>query len=105
MYPSLPGRSYPVRSSADYLNGKSTPEGVSDFFFNDTAFNFFSTNYQWLAVNGSTAWYEGTGTVDGKSGYTFLVSTTEGKLVGKNVPNTFRIQIWNTATNALVYDN
>jgi hypothetical protein len=41
----------------------------------------------------------------GESGYTFLVSTTEGALVGKNVPNMFRIQIWNTATNALVYDN
>jgi PKD repeat protein len=91
--------------AADYLNGKSTPEGVSDFFFNDTAFNFFSINYQWLAVNGSTAWFEGTGSVNGKSGYTFLVSTTEGKLVGKNVPNMFRIQIWNTATNTLVYDS
>jgi hypothetical protein len=91
--------------AAGYLNGKTNPQGLSDFYFNDTGFNFYSSNYQWLAVNGANAWLQGTGTANGKGNYTFLASMTDGALVGKSVPDKFRIQIWNTATNALVYDN
>ncbi len=78
-----------------YLPGQSTPAGNTKFDAAGVA--FASTSYEWLVVSGSTATWRGTGTVNGGGNYTFVATAVDGA-------DAFRIRIWDTATNAVVYD-
>lgn len=49
-------------------------------------------------VTGSKAVYQGSGTVNGKSGYAFRITATDG-------PDTFKIKIWKKSTGTVVYEN
>jgi uncharacterized repeat protein (TIGR03803 family) len=88
-----------------YQKGANVPTGETQFQFALAGFNFQSTAYQWLVVAGAKAQYKGTGTVSGTSGYTFLLTGTDGQVNGGGGVDRFRIHIWNTATGATVYDN
>jgi hypothetical protein len=68
-------------------------------------FNFSSTFYQWLVVAGARAQYKGEGTVNGQSGYSFLLSAVDGQINGGGGMDRFRIKIWDTASGTIVYDN
>jgi uncharacterized repeat protein (TIGR01451 family) len=84
-----------------YLKGATVPTGNTEFQFHAGSLNFSSTSYEWLVVQGSgssKATYKGSGTVNGVSGYGFLLSAIDG------APDKFRIKIWQSG-GSVVYDN
>jgi len=87
-----------------YQKGAVVPVGQTEFQFQVADFTFHSSSYQWLVVTGGgKAQYKGTGTVNGVSGYGFLLTATDGAIAGG--ADRFRIKIWQIATDTLVYDN
>ena len=90
-----------------YQKGATVPTGQTEFRFSAGSFNFHSENYQWLVIAGSKAQYKGTGTINGQTGYSFLLTATDGDLANPAIADTFRIKIWRTvdATETPVYDN
>jgi len=54
------------------------------------------------------AQYKGTGSINGVSGYSFLLTACDVDIrdsCAGGSTDTFRIKIWNTATGSVVYDN
>ena len=47
----------------------------------------------------------GTGSVNGVSGYDFLLTATDGDQQSGGGADKFRITIWDTASNSVVYDS
>ncbi|WP_330269175.1 family 43 glycosylhydrolase [Streptomyces griseorubiginosus] len=84
--------------AAAYLPGPVTPVGEVSFDFGPARLKFRSTGSDWLVVTGSQAVYQGSGTVNGRSGYGFRVTATDA-------PDTFRLRIWGKAGGEVVYDN
>lgn len=84
-----------------YKKGASVPDGNTEFQFMAGSLNFHSTSYQWLVVNkdGMNAQFKGTGTINGAGSYGFMIWATD------KTPDTFRIKIWDAATEVVVYDN
>jgi len=68
-------------------------------------FSFHSESYQWLVVAGPKAQFKGTGTVNGVSGFGFLLTATDGQLPGGGDIDRFRIKIWELSSELVVYDN
>ncbi len=88
-----------------YLKGATVPSGSTEFQFHAAGFNFHSNVQQWLVVNGggTNAQFKGSGSVNGVSGYDFMIWATDG---GKTGADTFRIKIWPAGDDAHpVYDN
>ncbi len=102
--PSLSGKAN-FGFVSKYQRGATTPTGQTQFQFHVANFNFHSSTYQWLVVSGAKAQYKGTGTVNGQSGYSFLLTATDGQVAGGGGVDKFRIKIWETATGTIVYDN
>ena len=88
-----------------YKKGASTPTGETEFQFQAGSFNFHSAEYQWLVVAGCKAQYKGTGTVNGVTGYGFLLTATDGNICAAKTADKFRIKVWDTDTDTIVYDN
>ncbi len=67
--------------------------------------NLHSTAYTVLVVDGpkTKAYYRGTGSVNGVSGYEFIVSVIDGR--NTSTSDRFRIKVWKTSTGAVLYDN
>ena len=84
-----------------YLPGRNTPDGATEFQLKAGDLSFHSKVQDWLIVSGSKARYQGTGTVNGRSGHSFQITVWDGKDDGS--PDRFRIRIWNSA--GVVYDN
>jgi hypothetical protein len=84
-----------------YKKGATVPDGNTEFKFVAGDLNFSSTSYEWLVVNqaGANAQFKGTGTINGTGDYDFMLWAGDGS------PDTFRIKIWDAATEVLVYDN
>ncbi|WP_328744309.1 family 43 glycosylhydrolase [Streptomyces sp. NBC_00285] len=99
-YPAKPGLTGKATFSlaAAYTRGAVAPLGKVSFDFGPARLAFRSTGADWLVVTGSQAVYQGSGTVNGKSGYAFRVTATDG-------PDTFRIKIWKKSGGEVVYDN
>ncbi|NTS43678.1 T9SS type A sorting domain-containing protein, partial [Flavisolibacter sp. BT320] len=93
--------------NSKYKKGSSIPEGNTEFQFQAGGLNFQSTIYNdgSLVVATSKAIYKGKGTINGQSGYSFMVSAVDGQINGGGGIDKFRIKIWNTASGAIVYDN
>lgn len=88
-----------------YLKGATVPSGSTQFQFHVAGFNFHSNAQQWLVVNGggTNAQFKGSGSVNGVSGYDFMIWATDG---GKTAADTFRIKIWPAGDETHpVYDN
>ena len=86
-----------------YKKGASVPTGATQFSL--AKFAFKATKFDWLVVTGAKAEFEGTGTVNGKGTYCFLVSVIDNPTIpGKSKPDLFRIKIWEKATGKVVYD-
>jgi uncharacterized repeat protein (TIGR01451 family) len=86
-------------------NNPTIPTGETEFQCKVCLINFHSTAYEWLVITrlSSTsvkAQYQGTGTINGASGYGFIVTVIDG-----GQTDTARIRIWNKTTNVTVYDN
>jgi hypothetical protein len=91
-----------------YVKGKTLPTGQTEFVFAAGDINFHSSSYEWLIVNqsGTNAQFKGSGTINGSGNYTFMLWAGDGdKDTNPATVDTFRIKIWNTATNEVVYDN
>ena len=86
-----------------YQKGATAPTGQTEFHFQAAGFKFTSTSYEWLVVSGAKAQYKGAGTVNGQSGYQFLLTVTDGQVAGGGGTDKFRIKI--TGPNGVVYDN
>ncbi|WP_128379321.1 family 43 glycosylhydrolase [Streptomyces cavernae] len=99
-YPAKPQVTGPAAYSFDarYKKGATVPSGHATFDFLAARLKFRATGSDWLVVTGSTIRYQGSGTLNGTSGYGFRVTAT-------NSPDTYRIKIWKKSTGEVVYDN
>ncbi|MGW1954469.1 family 43 glycosylhydrolase [Streptomyces sp. NPDC001920] len=84
--------------AAAYTRKATVPEGRATFDFGAARLKFRSTGSDWLVVTGSRAVYQGSGTVNGKDGYAFRITATDG-------PDTLRVKVWKKSTGVVVYDN
>ena len=92
-----------------YKKGKTLTtevDGNTEFQFQAGNINFKSLIHEAgsLVISGSKATYRGTGTINGVSGYKFLVVAIDGDWNGGTSPDKFRIKI-STTTGGVVYDN
>jgi hypothetical protein len=85
--------------------GKQTPTGQTQFQLHFATFNFHSEVYDFLVVSGCKAQYRGTGTVNGESGYKFLLTAYDANINGCGTSDKFRIKIWRANSGTVVYDN
>lgn len=88
---------------AKYKKGQTTPDGNTQFQFKAGALNFHSTSYDWLIVAGANAKFKGVGTINGAGEYSFMITATDGDLLGGGQADGFRIKIWDAG--GTVYDN
>jgi hypothetical protein len=98
--PSLTGKAN-FGFVSKYQKGATVPTGDTEFQFQTAGLNFKSTSYDWLVISGgSKAQYKGSGTVNGASGYNFILTAIAGS------QDRFRIKITAMAAGGgLVYDN
>jgi hypothetical protein len=85
---------------ARYQKGANLPSGSTAFQFNAGNIAFTSTSYEWLVIAGDRAQFKGKGSINGATGYVFMLSAIDGGAADR-----LRVKIWNSATGAIVYDN
>ena len=86
-----------------YKKGANTPTGQTEFQFKAGDLNFHSVSYEWLVIAGANAKYKGEGTINGSGEYKFMLTATDGDLLGGGKADEFRIRIWDDT--GLYYDN
>ncbi|MEP7157863.1 MAG: ExeM/NucH family extracellular endonuclease [Chloroflexota bacterium] len=86
--------------SAKYNKAGTSLSGTTQL--NVNGMTFVSSAYQWLVVSGNRATFSGTGTLNGVSGYSFVVSVLDGGSPGIN--DRIRVQISQTG-GPVVYDS
>lgn len=106
--PSLTGRAN-FGFVSKYLKGATVPSGETEFQFQTAGLNFHSEAYEWLVIAGARAQYKGSGSINGKNGYGFMLTAVDGQWsdVGKGADR-FRIKIWHTDAgnkDLVDYDN
>lgn len=94
-----------------YKKGKNNTnteevDGNTEFQFHSGDLNFKSTLHESgsLIVSGKRATYRGSGTINGQSGFKFMVVAIDGDWNGQKNPDSFRIKI-TTNSGDVVYDN
>jgi Bacterial Ig domain/PKD domain len=103
--PALSGRAN-FGFNSQYKKNANIPTGDTEFNFQLGGFNFHSTAYSWLVVNGFKAQYRGTGTVNGGGSYDFTLTAYDGDLTGGGGTDRFRIRVTdNNNSNRVVFDN
>lgn len=90
---------------AKFLKGATVPTGLTEFDFQAGRLAFRSTSYDWLVIAGSRAQYKGSGKINGRGDYGFLVTVIDGQVSGGGGVDRFRIKIWDKVTGVVVYDN
>ncbi|HEY6959468.1 MAG TPA: hypothetical protein VI814_11645 [Candidatus Limnocylindria bacterium] len=86
-----------------YQSGSTIPTGSVLVQLKDSNMTFRASTFSWMVIDsvtgGKRATYEGTGTVNGVSGYSFRVTAQD------LVPDTFEIRIWDATSsfNAPLY--
>jgi hypothetical protein len=91
--------------ASQYRDGATVPTGRTQFGFQAPGLTFRSTRYDSLVIADATARYGGTGTINGRSGYGFLLTAVDGRATGAGGHDLLRLKIWNRATGAIIYDN
>ena len=76
-----------------YQKGAKIPTGETEFQFKAGDLNFHSESYQWLVVAGAKAQYKGNGTINNLGSYGFMLTTIDGALKDKGIPDTFPIRL------------
>ncbi len=99
---ALPKLSGPAQFqiSARNTGSRIEPQGSFRFSLPAARLTLVSTQLDWLAVKGKTAYLQGSAKINGKSGYTFLVSAAD-----QNRRDRVRVRIWRTATQEVLYDS
>jgi uncharacterized repeat protein (TIGR01451 family) len=85
-----------------YQKGANVPSGNTEFDFRVAKLNFHGVSYDWLVIAGMKAQYKGSGTINGVGDYKFMLTAEDG---GNQGQDTFRIKIWDSTTDLVVYDN
>ncbi len=85
--------------SAKYNPSGTALTGTTSFAVPGTS--FVSTSTSWLVVSGNAATYAGSGKLNGVSGYSYLVSVTDGGSPGSK--DRVRFQVTDSG-GAVVYD-
>jgi PKD repeat protein len=88
-----------------YKKGANVPTGQTQFEFKAGNLTFHSTEYEWLVVSGAMAQFKGSGAINGGGDYGFLLTAADSAINGGPAQDTFRIKIWDKATETTVYDN
>ncbi len=85
---------------------KGSPEGQTEFQFQAGDLNFHSESYEWLVVTGNAtrAQYKGEGTINGESGFGFMLTAYDVAKTGAG-NDKIRMKIWDTTTDEVIYDN
>ncbi|WP_181452596.1 MBG domain-containing protein [Algoriphagus aquaeductus] len=89
-----------------YKKGSTQVDGNTEFQFNAGGINFKSTMHESgsLVISGRKATYRGSGTINGQTGFKFVVVAIDGDWNGQNNPDAFRIKI-TTTSGVTIYDN
>ena len=93
---------------AKYKKGSNDQvDGNTEFQFQAGNLDFKSSSHtaMSLVVAGPKAIYKGQGSINGVSGYSFMVSGLDGDLKTPKEADKFRIKIWKTTGGGVVYDN
>ncbi len=104
-YPQLSGRAN-FGFVSKYKKGSNVPDGETEFQFKAGDINFHSSAYDagsLVISGGRKATYRGDGTVNGQSGYRFLLIAYDGNQPGGDGVDKFRIKI--TQGGSVIYDN
>lgn len=88
-----------------YKKGADVPTGQTNFQFKVADLDFQSIDYQWLVIADSKAKYKGEGVVNGQGHYGFMLTADDGQYEGGTAEDTFRMKIWDIATEQVLYDN
>ena len=90
-----------------YKKGSSVPDGETEFQFKAGDLNFHSSGYDLgsLVVSGYKAQYRGSGTINGVSGYKFVLTAYDGQAPNGGGTDRFRIKILRIVDSSVVYDN
>jgi hypothetical protein len=113
-----PGAVTPSHSSSEratfgfvvrYDKNKAAPQGNLDFHLHGDGETLNATSFDWLVIDGTEARFMGSGTVNGRGDYTFVVSATDSHApAGFSAPQApasmLRITIWEKRSGAVVYD-
>ncbi len=101
--PSLTGRAN-LSLVARYRRDAAVPTGQSEFHFQAGRLRFSSDGFDALVIAGQRARVSGTGSVNGESGYRFVVT-----VVDASSGDRLRLKVWKLASatgpEVLVYDN
>jgi hypothetical protein len=89
-----------------YQRGATVPVGKTKFRFQAGDFVVDSTSYDWLVVTGAgKAQYRGSATVNGQTGYRFMLSVVDGDRTAPKGPDRLRLEVRRTGDGSVVYDN
>lgn len=91
-----------IGMQVQYVNPSDpVPSGHAEFRFRLGDIEMDSTGFHWLVVTNSDtkAYFVGEGTVNGVSGYEFLVSVIDGS------PDKIRVRVWESGSGTVIYDN
>jgi hypothetical protein len=96
-------------ASFDFLSkhepGDALPTGWTRFQFSDANLSFCSACQQGLVVAEAKAHYQGSGSINARGDYGFMLTAVDGRQPGGGGVDKFRIKIWDKATGDIVYDN
>jgi hypothetical protein len=87
---NYPQTNYNATFSMDLTTAGGTPSGWLKYYYSKTRMTFASTGLTQVTASGTTAKIKGTGTVNGKTGYTFEADVFDGS------PDQFGIVIRNS---------
>ena len=80
------------------------PAARTQFKFRAGNMTFRGDACYWLVVEGAMAQFAGSGTVNREEGFTYILTAFDGRKRSGD-PDRYRIEIWETETGQLVYDN
>jgi hypothetical protein len=90
---------------ARYRRGSTIPDGTTQFHFRAGGMDFRSTSYEWLVVSGARARFKGEGTINGASGFCFMLTGIDGSVNGGGDVNRLRLKVWTCSDDKVVFDN
>jgi hypothetical protein len=102
--PSIVGKAH-FGFVSRYKKGATVPSGNTEFRFQAADLDFRATDFEWLVIAGAQAKFKGWGQINRQGDYGFMVSARDSALPGGGDADAFRIQIWDRATEIVVYDN
>jgi hypothetical protein len=91
-----------IQFDAKYSKKTATLSGSVQFSIK--RFSFASTSLEWLVIDGERMQLSGQGKINGKAGYSFMLSAAKDS-PEVNGNDTVHIRIWETASGNVLYDN